>query len=169
MITLHIDEDDYYRHSTIAGRLDLDGECQRWRINSDVLYDPKELARMAKANEFLFANREEWVELVSCMMRFESNVQVSLKDIKETNGDLDRALKVTVSNKVIKAFKLKTRIFGTKRHEYTVELGAEFTGHQVKFYLDSADLAFMIAKQSEELLNENVKAFKDSGVPIIHT
>ena len=87
-------------------------------------------------------------------MRFESNVQVNLKDIKETSGDIDKALKVTVNNTLPTGFSLKTRTLGLMRQEYFVDLGAEFTGHDVKFYLDSAQLAFMVSEQSEKYLKE---------------
>ncbi len=169
-ITLHIEEDDFYRHSYISGKLRVDDECARWGINNEqTMYEPKMLARLIKANEFLFAKREEWAAMVGALMRFESNVQVNLKDIKETNGDIDRALKVTVNNSVPQAFQLNTRIYDAKRYTYMVEVGAEFVGHQVKFYLDSADLAFMMAKQGEELINSNIKVFTEDEIPIIYT
>lgn len=169
-ITLHINEDSHYEHGYISGRLALDRECSQFAINDpDMLTDSKTLARKLKANEFLFPERQQWVDLVSALMRFESNVQVNIRDVKETSGDIDKALKVTVQNQVPNDFKLKTRLYGSERHEYTVELGAEFQSHMVKFYMDSSELAFMLSTQAEKLINDNVKIFEDDGIAIIRT
>lgn len=168
-ITLYMNEDDEYTDSYVKGQLYLAEECSQWGINTDVMYDSKQLARTIKANEFLFPDKSEWKVAYNSLMRFESNVQVNLKDIKETSGDIDKALKVTVNNNIVPGFRLCTRIFGMERHEYIVDIGSEFVGHNVKFYLDSSDLALRISEHREELLAKNTKVFIDDGIAVIYT
>lgn len=169
-IELHMNELSVYEHGLVKGTLKLDHECSAWGINNEsILYDSKVLARMIKASEYLFPDRTEWQVAYNSLMRFESNVQVNLKDIKETSGDIDKALKVTVNNNIASGFKLRTRIFGMEREEYVVDIGSEFVGHNVKFYLDSSDLALRISEQREELIANNTKVFIDDGIAVIYT
>ena len=166
-IELILNEDEPYIMGTIKGTLRLNEECSKWAINEPVVHDHKELARIIKRNEFLFDDREVWLKIYNSLVGFEASINIAIIDVKEASGDREMATKITVKNKVARSFKLKTKIFGKEKVTYEVDLNGEVNGHKVDFYLDSAQLAYLIDEAREKALEENTKIFKDQGVLVI--
>jgi hypothetical protein len=160
---------DPWESGYVQGVLKMSVECQQWGINNEnVLYQAKELARLIKKNEYLFDKKEEWTAIYNALMRFNANVKINLTDVKTTEGDMEKAYKVTIEKNIPKGFTLNTKIFGSEKHKYWVDLGSEFISKEVKFYLDSSDLAFMISQLTEKYLKDYVKEFEKDEIPIIH-
>jgi len=158
-INLYLNESDPYRSRKVVGILKLDDELTKWGINQDITYGNESLARLVKANQFLFDSKEQWQHVYNSLARFTSNVNLNITNVKETSGDREKAIKITVKNDMPEGFTLKTKIFDNKRHKFYVFLGADVIGHDVKFYLDSPDLALLVSELKDKLINENIKDF----------
>ena len=166
-LSLIVNENDPLSKGLISGVIQLSEECSKFLINQEHLCDRQSLARLIKANEFLFVSHEDWLAVYNSLVRFEGNVELAILDKKEANGDREKAIKITVNKGIARSFKLKTKIYGSVRQEYTVDLNAEVVGHDVKFYLDSSELAYKMSQSEERLLDEFSECFVDDGVLVI--
>lgn len=166
-ISLIVNENSPVLRGCIDGAIKLNDECSKFLINCEHLYDRQDLARLIKANEFLFTSRTDWLNIYNSLVDFDGKVELAILDKKEANGDREKALKITVKKGIACSFKLKTKIYGSDRVEYSVDLNAEVVGHDVKFYLDSSDLAYKMSESEENLLNEYSDCFVNDGVLVI--
>lgn len=166
-IKLTLNEDEPYIGGQVVGKIKLDDECSRFGINTVAIYTSEDLARLIKRNEFLFVDRKQWLTIYNSLVGFKATVEINITDIKEASGDREKATKITVTKTVETSFKLRTRIYGRERVDYTVDLNGEVIGHKVNFYLDSSDLAFIMSESKEKAMDENVKIFHDEEVLVI--
>ena len=166
-ISLIVNENHSVLKGQISGVIKLSEECSRFNINQEHLYTRQDLARLIKANEFLFVNREDWLDVFNSLVDFSGKVELAILDKKHANGDREKALRITVKDGIARKFKLRTKIYGSEREQYTVDLNAEVIGHDVKFYLDSSELAYKMSESEEKLLDEFSECFVNDGVLVI--
>ncbi len=166
-IELTLNEDQPHTAGKVVGKLILNEECFKWGINQETLYSNQELARLIKKNEYLFIDRAQWLKIYNSLTSFEARIKINIIDIKEASGDREAATKITVEKEVATSFKLRTRIYGRERLEYSVDLNGEVVGQKVNFYLDSSDLAYIMSESKEKALDEHVQIFRDQEVLVI--
>lgn len=143
-----------------------------WRINSDNKWRKQELLKFVRLRPHLFPDRSANLNLISRIDQLEGKLKVHIVDQK------DQKLSGSSTNLVDKdskyepiEFTLTASLFaGTAPVTFNVSIGMDINDGGFTLYLESPDLAYLIDKKAEELINAEIAKIKeiDSEIPILN-
>lgn len=149
----------------ITGRLQLNPDLQKFKINTSSTFTLKELSSLFKMNRIFFADRDECNLLVEKLNKFKASISVELEKNKDDRGNNKQLLDKKVSSDIPERFLLNLPIFlGQPKVTFSVELCFETTEASVSVWLESAELQELIVLTREKLIGEQINEIEALGL-----
>lgn len=161
-ITLIINESDEYKRGKIAGKLSYNPKFIEFGINSNKIWTPTELGLFIKMNRAFFADRNENMKLVSCLMNFTAIVNNSIERAVKENGNRTDNFAQVVNSNLPESFKVEMPIFkGMQPETIEVETFAQVDGREVSFILLSPGAQATLEDLRNKVVDEQLEQIKE--------
>ena len=163
-ITLIVDEKDP-RGTKIAGELKIRSELFKLGINIGVpetvkKYGTKELATFIHMNRLFFANEEERKTLEDKLQKFNLRIETELKDQDDRKGNTLWQIATKLTHEIPLNFTMQSEIFeGQPKESFRVDIAVEVISNGASFWFESPDLAELIQKRRDEILDKELSYF----------
>lgn len=161
-ITLIINESDEYKRGKVAGKLSYNPKFIEFGINSNKIWTPTELGLFIKMNRAFFADRNENMKLVSCLMNFTATVNNSIERAVKENGNRTDNFAQVVNSNLPESFKVEMPIFkGMQPETIEVETFAQVDGREVSFILLSPGAQATLEDLRNKVVDEQLEQIKE--------
>lgn len=161
-ITLIINEADEYKRGEIVGKLGYNPKFVEFGINGSKVWTPTELGLFIKMNRAFFADRNENMKLVSCLMNFTATVNNSIERAVKENGSRTDNFAQVVNSNLPESFKVEMPIFkGMQPETIEVETFAQVNGREVSFILLSPGAQATLEDLRNKVIDEQLEQIKD--------
>lgn len=154
--------------SEVTGHVELNPDLHGFGINRDTKWSPKTLAAFLKMNRAHFRDREDCVKLVTQLMNLKANTILDNNQAYDNRGNVknDKEKIVTVNVEMMFVLKMPILIGGDTK-EFMVEVCLDTTDSGVILWLESVELAEILKTATDELIDAEVKWFRDEGIVCI--
>lgn len=150
---------------TIEGKLKLNPDLQKFKINTGSTWTLKELASLFKMNRLFFVDRDECNLLVEKLNKFKAFISVDLEKNKDDRGNNKQLIDKKVNTDIPEKFKLCLPVFlGQPKVEFYVELCFDTTESSVSIWLESAELQEIIINQRDRLIIDEIDKIEALGL-----
>lgn len=170
-IELKVHQDKEHLQVIVEGKMKMNHRLAAFSINNpNVTYTRDELSRLAKFNRSAFSVMEEGMNFVKVLKDFSLSYNQAFEDRDDNRGNKKLLVQTVIEKSNIpEKITLKLPVFeGDEPQEIEVEVlyDVESTG-DVRFYLESIDLADLIETKSIEIVDSELKSFGEN-VAIIY-
>ena len=150
---------------SIVGKLKINPDLTKFKINTGSTFTLKELASLFKMNRIFFVDRDECNLLVEKLNKFKAFISVELEKNKDDRGNKKEVLDKKVSSDIPERFNLNIPIFlGQPKVVFSVELCFDTTESSVSIWLESAELQELIIGTRERLIGEQILKIEELGL-----
>jgi hypothetical protein len=165
-ITLVEGETDPYG-TVISGQLRYNKELAAFNINKDIKYSIKDLAQLIRLKRMHFEDKQAHAKALEALYKFNAKVTTEIRDEDNRKGTIDKQIKKeAVSNSPVE-FKLDIAIYeGQPKQKLFVEVLADVSDAQVKFWLESTDLIELEYNQANEIIDAELERFDKNLVKL---
>lgn len=164
-----VQEDRSYWKNTITGTLHFSKVFREFDVNGTTPRRPQELAKLLKRYLFLFSDRENAMKLISDLMNFKGSIKADVEDSKDNRGNRKNSVAVAVETNIPVSFVLQLPVFdGRPKIAFAVEIVIEAQNNQaVDCYLQSTDVYAFIEDETDTIIEDETKPFRDAGFAVI--
>ena len=160
-LILVIDENNPFG-SRISGQLKYNKELADFQINKEKMYSLKELTNLLRIKRMYFSDRNQNAKTLELLYAFEAKAITEIKDSDNRKGNSNKQLKKDTTSNVPGGFKLTIPIYeGQDAKTFFVDILADISEVQVKFWLESVDLIELEYDSANEIINKELEVFKD--------
>ncbi len=123
LITLTVNERDYYMRSHIVGCIQYSELFKSFHINDpQEAWIPEKLGQFLRLNRGVFADKDECAKLVSKLKHFTADVKANIEKHRDSSGSVAEIYRATVDSNLPNDFTINIEIFnGTGRQPITIE------------------------------------------------
>lgn len=150
MITLTINERDYYTKSTIEGSVAFTDTYKNFGINdSQAGWLPAKLGQFLRLNRGVFEDRAECMKLVSLLKNFTAKAKAEIQKQRDPSGSTADVYRQEVESNLPKSFTVHIAIFkGTAKEAIEVEFD---------HYLKDGDVFLQLVSPGANELTESYR------------
>ena len=168
VIKLNADETNP-RGAVISGSLKDNKDLAGFNINTGNLYPKKGLQELLKRRRMFFADRAEYDKIMVQLEAYTYSQTANGTDNDDKRGNTKFLKEKTHYDNLQKNFYLIVPLFeGTEPVRFMVEIGVDTSTAETRFWLESIDLLEMQKNAKEKLINEQLEAFRDSGIATLY-
>lgn len=161
-ITLITNEADEYTRGKVVGKLAYNPKFVEFGINGGKVWTPTELGLFIKMNRAFFADRNENMKLVSCLMNFTANVNNKIDRAVKENGDRTDNFAQMVNSNLPESFTVQMPIFkGMSPETIEVETFAQVNGREVSFVLLSPGAQATLEDLRDKVIDEELSKIRE--------
>jgi hypothetical protein len=158
-ITLNIDENDFYG-TIISGTLEYNKELADFAINKNKLFSLKELTQLIRMKRMHFEDKEEHNKVIAALNKFFAKTITEVKDEDDRKGNIEKTIKKETQSNTPASFKLDIAIYeGQEKKKLFVDVLADVSDAQAKFWLESVDLVELEYNLANEIIDAQLKRF----------
>jgi len=159
-ITLQVNPQDYYGPK-VSGHLVKTNELLQFKINDAFEFNREQLVKLIKFNKRFFTNAAKHDTILRAYQSLQLKANTQLKDASDNRGGQNFQYEKQIDRTNIPVgFSLEMSIYkGQPKVKFDVEICFESTEHNVKFWLESAELAELLEVKRDEIFAEQQKHF----------
>lgn len=157
-IMLAQDEANYYGVS-VAGSLELSKEYKAFAINGGNYYPSQKLADFLKMHRSCFASKQEAMNLVATLYKFEAKVNTQIKDADDRKGNVTKLREQVVQSNLPDSFTLCIPIFKGLPKQ-TIEVEVYIDPNTLGCTLVSADAEDIKAELTDKAIDDVLARIK---------
>lgn len=145
----------------VTGEMKINSLVSLFGINGEKKWEINALRQLFQRSSFHFANRDEWLKMITSLQKFKSTVVRIYDNQSDNSGNSKIALENQVQEaNVIKSFKLNISIFeGYEKHSFNVEIGVDVSSAETKLFLYSEELYHLMESLKENYMNAELTRF----------
>jgi hypothetical protein len=160
-IKLVVDEENHFR-TTIKGELHLNPYLAEYGINKKKTWTTKDLAQFLKMRKAHFADREQCLQMVANLTKFNAEINTKIQSEDDSKGNKLDSFATQLKTNLGLEFTLKMKVFkGQEEHAFKVEICVDARDKGVTMWLESEELNTIEIDKSDEIINAEVAKFKD--------
>lgn len=149
----------------IRGELKVNPDFKILGINENRMFSVKELTKHIRMNSFFFESKEQHKKIVEGLQNFTAKVATDIKKINDNRGNIEDVFKTTMQSNSELTFNVFMPVFiGENAKSIKVEIACEADNSAVKFWLESPDLIEHFSKDTEAIINNELKRFPEEVV-----
>jgi hypothetical protein len=153
---------------TVEGFLTVEPELQALGINSNKIWNVKELAKFIKLNRFVFKDRDAAADLLENLQQFTAEVNMLMQDKNDGRGNTNQQLQSKLTTDLALDFVVSLPLYqGFKPVAFKVEIGIDLRDGGIDLWLESAELKELLRDERRRVIMEQVEAFEKAGVPVV--
>lgn len=146
----------------VVGKLAYNPKFVEFGINGGKVWTPTELGLFIKMNRAFFADRNENMKLVSCLMNFTANVNNKIDRAVKENGDRTDNFAQMVNSNLPESFTVQMPIFkGMSPETIEVETFAQVNGREVSFVLLSPGAQATLEDLRDKVIDEELSKIRE--------
>lgn len=153
--------------ATIMGTLRKSDELLIFKINSDIRYTHKDLAKLLKMNRIHFLDRDENFKVVTAIETLKLKVSTAIENGNDLKGNKKTLFERQVEHEMQLQFKLNVPIYqGQESMSFVVDICFDVTDGSTLFWLESVDLKELQDALRTEILAREIA--KLEGLTIMY-
>lgn len=164
-ITLIWGEHETEGRVEVCGELTLNKDLQNFKINKQHTYSHKELSQFLKMNRVWFADKDENIKVVSNLERFKARVTQEIESGNDMKGNKKYLFEQNVTHELQLKFTLSIPVYDRRSLTFEVEILFDITDGNTKLWLESRELAELMQKEKEAIIQFEVSKF--NGGPVV--
>lgn len=158
-ITL-ITEEKNCKGTVISGHLKYNKELADFNINKNTMYGLKELTQLLRIKRMHFESKEEHRKTIEALNKFYAKIMIELKDSDDHKGNIEKSIKKQTESNSPLSFKLDIPIYeGQPKNKIFVDVLADVSDAQVKFWLESVDLIELEFDLRDKIIDAQLNKF----------
>lgn len=160
-IVLIINEDDAYTRGKVLGKLSYSEIFEKLGINMGKRWSPEQLGQFLKLNRSFFTVREEGMNIVNALKKFDGNVTQKIDRETNEKGNRTASFKQAVESNIPEKFNMKLPIFsGGEAQEIEIETYATIDGMDVTISLQSAGANDVIETTKATVIDDVIEKIR---------
>lgn len=166
-ITYYADPTDS-EAAVITGTVKMNPELEKFGINAEKMYSPKQLADFLKLNRIYFSDRDAQSIIVTKLNDLTATVNKEIAANQDTRGNAKATIDRKVTTNIPENFALSMPlIVGGEKKDFLVEIGLDPRDAGISCWLASVELAELMKEFSDEFIDKNVAEFIELGLVCI--
>ena len=154
--------------AVVSGSLTISKYLDAFRINKTQYRSKDELVKLLRFNRVFFANQDEYSTLLLKLKSLRVKTAGELEDAKDNKGNRRELYDKQVNADLPGSFMLSVPIFeGHPAVKFPVELAFEEYDGNIRFWLESPELAEITEKIGQEILSGEATQIEDAGVLVL--
>jgi len=146
----------------ITGKLLLNPELLKFKINTPVTYTLNELKQFLKMNRSFFVNVDENFKIVSNLEKVKISVQTQIEQEKDTRGNKTDNYQVKVDSGLEMSFNLDLPVYlGQPKKKFKVDICLDVRDKAVSVWLESVELREIEISERDAIINAELESFSD--------
>lgn len=168
-ITLVVNEHKHCGNHKIVGKVSLGKKFLELGINTDKVYDPKELANKLRLMRSIFKTHSDHARITSALRNIEATVNGQMKDLDDRKGNRTIAYEQTVESNIPDTFTLDLPLIeGEESEEIEVQSVLEVSQGSIVCYLESIDGQDRIEDLRTELVENEIELIESETTVIYY-
>lgn len=157
-IKLEIDPENYFG-ATVTGTLEDSDELKPFGINTQAMFDKKQLVQLLKFSKCYFAEPDKHASMLLAFQKLESTIAVTANDSANDRGNKEKLYKKEVTTNAPTEFTMTIPIFkGFPAQQFRVEICLDITdGGAARFWFESVELDTLRKEQIDEIFDTETK------------
>lgn len=168
VLTTNEHNEENGKHTTgycIQGNLSVNPQIADFGINTEKLFTVSALTKHLRMRRPFFNDADQYERLIQKLQNYTAKIDAEIKAINNRNGNIEESYKVTLGSNHENQFKVNMPVFiGQPTKVFNIEIACEARDRQVVFWLESTELLDHLEKDTEGIINEQLKRFPGSFV-----
>lgn len=163
-ITLVVDETNILK-TDITGALRYNKELADFGINKTKMFTLKELTQLFRMKRMHFIDKAEHSKTLAELNKFFAKITTEIKDHDDRKGNSEKSIKKETETNSPLSFKLEISIYeGQPVKKIFVDVLADVSDAQAKFWLESVDLIELEHGLTNEIIDKEIERFNSELV-----
>ncbi len=160
-IELILNDKSPYSQHRITGSLTPYAPLATFKINTEHRWAPKDLMKFFRTVKVHFDDKKDVDEIVTSLMKWQSNVETVIKEYNDNNGNSISMLEKKIGDIEMKRkFTLNMQIYkGYPKVKFMVEICFDTRNSVVDFFLISDELYELQVTQKESIIADEIAKF----------
>lgn len=148
--------------SKVTGKLELNPELAEYGINKNKTFNISDLRSFLRMRRAHFSDRDKAMKLIEHLSQFKANIQKEVVQHDDTRGNTKDNFESKVTSNLDLKFSLTMPIFkGQTAKKFGVEVCFDVSEREVKIWMESPELAEVILKDRDSIIDKEISLFKD--------
>lgn len=167
-IRLHRDPTDP-RADVVTGTIFAESKLKPFRLNEGAVWKPHDLAVFIRRNRMYFADAEKTAQLIAELQTLKVKTTGEIEIADDNRGNTTRLFsQKTVTTIPVQMVLNLPILSGGEKRRFPVDIHIDVQGGTIQISLESVDLIEMTQNDVRAAMDEQVKIFEQSGIPVLY-
>lgn len=161
-VTFYENNSTDQKSTTITGKISINDDLEKLKINKDHKYSSQQLADVLKFNRRLFADPDECMTLVTNLKNFTADITQRIEAIDDKQGNKVSSYMHKVAHEVKLSFVLSLALINgsTSPSKFKVDVHFDLRDRAIEFWLESVELKEVLDDMRRNLVTDEVARFR---------